>query len=115
MLYEYLFLFSLFLTILIETSVLFLLVRYYFRIDAISNSLLLFVGIFSSFSTLPYLWFLLPQFINSYENLALIGEISVFVIEAVIYYFVLKVTLQRALILSFTCNLVSFLIGLMIF
>jgi hypothetical protein len=115
MLYEYLFLFSLFLTILIETSVLFLLVRYYFKIDNISNSILLFAGIFSSFSTLPYLWFLLPQFIDSYNSLALIGELSVFLVESVVYYFVLKVTIQRALILSFACNLVSFLIGMMIF
>ncbi|ETA69446.1 hypothetical protein MettiDRAFT_2947 [Methanolobus tindarius DSM 2278] len=115
MIYEYLFLFSLFLTIIIETSVLFLLIRFYFKIDDLSNSLLLFAGIFSSFSTIPYLWFLLPQFIDSYQNLALIGEISVFLVEAVIYYFVLKVTVQRALILSFTCNLVSFIVGLMVF
>ncbi|MDK2830857.1 MAG: hypothetical protein PWQ75_609 [Methanolobus sp.] len=115
MIYEYLFLFSLFLTIIIETSVLFLLIRFYFKIDDLSNSLLLFAGIFSSFSTIPYLWFLLPQFIDSYQDLALIGEISVFLVEAVIYYFVLKVTVQRALILSFTCNLVSFIVGLMVF
>jgi hypothetical protein len=114
MIYEYLFLFSLFLTIAIETSVLFLLVRFYFKIDDLNNSLLLFAGIFSSFSTLPYLWFLLPQFIDSYQNLALIGEISVFLIESVVYYFVLKVTIQRALVLSFTCNLVSFFVGLAI-
>lgn len=110
--YEYMFLSSLFLTILIETSVLFLLVRYYFKTDCISTSILLFAGILASFSTLPYLWFLLPQFIDSYENLVLLGEISVILIEAVIYHFILKVSIQRAFQLSFLCNLSSFLIGL---
>jgi hypothetical protein len=105
---------SLFLTIIIETTVLFLLIRYYFKANDISNSLLLFAGIFSSFSTLPYLWFLLPQFIDSYVTLSIVGEISVFSIEAVIYYFVLKVNLSRAVKLSFLCNLASFLIGLAI-
>jgi hypothetical protein len=75
----------------------------------------LFAGIFSSFSTLPYLWFLLPQFIDSYTILVILGELSVFLIEAVIYYFILKVTIQRAVIISFACNIASFLTGLMIF
>jgi hypothetical protein len=106
--------FSLFLTTIIETAVLFLLIRYYFKANDISNSLLLFAGIFSSFSTLPYLWFLLPQFIDSYGILAIVGETSVILTEAIIYYFVLKVNLSRALQLSFSCNISSFLIGLAI-
>ncbi|WP_321431222.1 hypothetical protein [uncultured Methanolobus sp.] len=115
MLYEYRFLLSLVLTIIIETSVLFLIVRIYFKIDDINNALLLFAGIFSSFSTLPYLWFLLPQFIDSYTILVVFGEISVFLVEAVTYYFLLKIGIQRALAISFTCNIASFLTGLMIF
>nr|WP_321498301.1 hypothetical protein [uncultured Methanolobus sp.] len=114
MLHVYSFILSLFLTILIETSVLFLLMRYYFKDSEIKTSLLLFAGIFSSFSTLPYLWFLLPQFIDSYGDLVVIGESSVILIEAVFYYFVLKVTIQRALQLSAICNLVSFTVGLVI-
>jgi hypothetical protein len=115
MLYEYRFLLSLVLTILIETSVLFLIVKYYFKNEYISDSLLLFAGIFSSFSTLPYLWFLLPQFIDSYSILVVFGEISVFLVEAVIYYFLLKIGIQRSLTISFACNIASFLTGLMIF
>ncbi|MBP1908472.1 hypothetical protein [Methanolobus bombayensis] len=113
MLYEYRFLVSFFLTLLIETSILFLLIRNYFKIDDISNSLVLFAGIIASFSTLPYLWFLLPQFITSYNILVVAGETSVILAEGVIYYYVLKVTAKRAFALSFVCNLISFITGLL--
>ncbi|WP_048063133.1 hypothetical protein [Methanococcoides burtonii] len=114
MIYEYNFLLALLVTLIVETTILFATVRYCFKTDrsSIPDYLLIFAGTFSSFSTLPYLWFVLPMFIRSYSHLIAIGEVSVVLVEAVIYCFVLKVSMNKALFLSFICNLVSFLIGL---
>ena len=115
--YELLFIFSLVFTILIELIVLFLLLRYAFHIGPkhISTSLVIFAGIFASFATLPYLWFVLPAFIQTRLAWSLIGECSVFLVEAIFYKFTLKTTLRQSLFLSFCCNLASFVLGLFIF
>ena len=114
--YEYSFLLSLFLTVIVETSVLFIVARCFLIRDTshLSNGLLLFAGIFASFSTLPYLWFILPVFIKPYYLYAAVGEFLVVLIECVFYYFVLRIGSRKALFLSFVCNLASFLTGLML-
>jgi len=112
--YEHLFLSALVLTIIIEMTVLFLMVRYYLKIgiEKIPTSLLIFAG-FVSFATLPYVWFVLPKLIISNYNLyVLVAEILVLITEAIFYYFVLKTTWKQSFLLSFVCNLISFLIGL---
>lgn len=116
MTYEYWFLLSLILTIIIETIPLFVIFRFFLKTNKneVSNSLLLFAGIFSSFSTLPYLWFILPQIIRSYNLLTVSGEISVVLIEAIVYFFVLRTNMKKSLIISLICNLISFLAGLLI-
>ncbi len=115
MIYEYRFLVSLVLTIAIETIVLFLIARSIFKLDKshIKDRILIFAGFFSSFATLPYLWFIFPLIIRSYYLLNVFGELSVFLIESIIYYFVLKISINRALLLSFICNITSFLLGLL--
>ena len=116
MIYEVQFLIALFLTVLIETITLFIVIRYLFKINnkKIGNIILIFLGIFCSTCTLPYLWFVLPAFIQNFYVLALIGEPAVFIIEAIIYYFVLNLGIKKSLIVSLLCNLMSFLIGLLI-
>lgn len=116
MIYEIQFLFSLLLTIIIETVILFIVIRRLLKITnkSISNNILFFLGSFCSFSTLPYLWFLLPFFIHNYFYYVLIGEIFVIILESFIYYFILNIGYKKAFIVSFLCNLISFLIGLLI-
>jgi hypothetical protein len=113
MIYIYEFLLGLILTIIIETIFLFIVVRKLFKINKkkITNSILLFLGVFCSFSTIPYLWYILPFFIKNYTYYIIIGEILVVLIESLIYYFVINLGYKRSLIISFICNLVSFLIG----
>ncbi len=119
MMYETNFLIALFLTIIIETIVLFILIKYKILIskkDAlrINNYELLAAGIFASGLTLPYLWFVLPiAQLNKFWYI-LIGEISVVMIEAMFYKFFLRMKFKQALIISLICNLTSFLIGLLI-
>jgi hypothetical protein len=69
-------------------------------------------GFLTSSLTLPYLWFILPRFIDSYNLFLLIGETSVTLAEAVLYFFLLHTSFKRALLLSVVCNLCSFLFGL---
>jgi hypothetical protein len=100
-------------TVATETAVLFLLVRCWFKPPAtqLSNALVLFAGVFCSSATLPYLWFVLPGFLKPYALLAIVGESAVFLIEAVFYYFVLRIGWKRSLLVSFVCNLASVLVG----
>ncbi len=111
---QILFLKSLLLTDAIETVLLFLIIRLWFKIprSVLSNALLLFAGIYCSATTLPYLWFVLPSFLHPYLVFLLVGEFLVFVAEAVFYYFVLKIGVRRSLIVSLLCNAASLVAGL---
>ncbi len=106
---------ALFLTLLAETTILFLIIRSSFKIPAtkLSTQKLLLASCVASGLTLPCLWFILPALIHDYTVFLTIGELSVFLVEAVIYFFVLRVSPKKALFLSFTCNLISFLLGLL--
>jgi hypothetical protein len=114
MLYETEFLKALVQTILIETVVLFLLVKLVYKSLKIKNRLLVLTGIVASFSTLPYVWFILPLFIQTRVYYILISEISVVLIEWLIIQGFLKISYKKALFISFICNMASFLIGLLI-
>lgn len=110
------YLLALVLTIIVETTVLFIVIRKFLKIKKteIKNSLLLFTGIFVSFATLPYLWFVLPLLLYKYILLTIIGEGIVFILESIIYYFVLKVNMKQAILLSFICNLFSYILGILL-
>lgn len=115
MLYEIQFLKSLVATVAIEATALFLVTRFWFNIQrgVVSNASLLFTGILCSFATLPYLWFVLPRLLQPYLLLAVVGELLVFLAEATIYYFVLRIGVKRSLLVSFVCNLASVVGGLL--
>lgn len=112
--YELSFLKALVLTIIIETSVLFLLFKTVFRTSSCNNWMLLFTGILASTATLPYLWFILPGFIKSRFYYLFIGEVSVAAFESLIIWVTLRTNYTKALIASVVCNATSFLIGLLI-
>ena len=114
--YEIKFLLALFLTILIEIIILSMLIRKILRMDTkkISNSRLIFTGMICSFATLPYLWFVLPSFLESKILFILFGELFVIIIEAILLFFILRVGVTKSFLISLCCNLISFLIGLII-
>jgi len=115
-LYEYNFLFSLIFTIIVETVVLFLIIRLYLKIDKhrLPNNLLIFCGTFCSFATLPYLWFVLPVFLGSHTNYIIFGELFVTLLESIILYFILRLDRKTSLIISALCNFISFILGLLL-
>jgi len=113
MLYETLFLISLLLTLIIEISILFVFVKYVFKLK-IKSVKIIFIGFLASALTLPYLWFVLPPYINvSYYVYT--GEILVFLFEALVYNQLLNIKINKSLLISFIANLASFVIGLIIF
>ena len=116
MLYEYEFLISLAFTLFIEILTLYVLIRYFCKDESekISNSLLFFTGFLSSFSTLPYLWFIIPLFIKTRSQYILFGESFVIFLESFVIFFLLRVNLKKSFSISLICNILSFLMGLIL-
>jgi len=113
MLVEERFLVALALTILIEVGVLLILFNFLFKRD-FKNSKLIIIGSMLSVLSLPYLWFVLPPFINARYYL-LYGEIIIIVAEALLLSYLLKLRISRALLVSVLINAASFLAGFAIF
>lgn len=67
--------------------------------------LLLVAG--ASLLTLPYLWFLLPAFLQDRTLYVLLGELAVFLVETVYYRLTLQLSWGRAALLAFVTNLFS--------
>lgn len=116
MIYEYKFLISLLFTIVIEIITLFIIIKLFLKKDKkeITNTLLLFTGFLCSFATLPYLWFIIPLLVKTRLPYVLIGEIFVILMESLIIFFMLKLDYKKSIVISFICNIVSLLLGLLI-
>jgi hypothetical protein len=110
------FLISLMITVAVETTVIICCIRFIFKITSLQLPLrrCLFAGFFASFATLPYLWFVLPAFVHPYPLLVTAGEFGVFAVEAVAYIFLLDLPLRKTVVLSFTANLASIIVGLLV-
>jgi len=114
--YEWLFLKSLALTIFIETFVIVL----YFRLvlvlkqKEIEIHRLLITGFIASFATLPYLWFVFPHYIDQKIWYMIIEESFAVLMEAIIIGAILRIKFIQSLLCSLTCNMISFLSGLII-
>ena len=115
MFYETKFILSLFLTILIETIVVILLTKYFINIKKFKLGKVIFASCLASALTLPYLWFILPAYINNFIYYVYIGEILVFLIESLIYNKVLETNWKNSLLISFIANFTSFLLGAIFF
>lgn len=112
--YEILFLKSLALTIFIETIILIVFVRYILKQNEIKVPYLIITGFIASFATLPYLWFILPYFIEQRTVYIILGESFAVLVETFIIGAILRIEFTKSLLCSFVCNLISFLIGLLI-
>lgn len=112
--YELLFLKSLLLTVSIETLVLYLFFRYVVQLEDTSVHRLVITGVIASMTTLPYLWFILPDYIEQRLWYAIIGESFAVLVETLIIGTILRVKLLKSFLCSFICNMISFLTGLLI-
>ena len=112
--YEWLFLKSLALTIFIETFVIVLYFRLVLKQKEIEIHRLLITGFIASFATLPYLWFVFPHYIDQKMWYVIIGESFAVSMEAIIIGAILRIKFIQSLLCSLTCNMISFLSGLII-
>ena len=101
-------------TILIETIVLFVIVKLFRKEDQISNKRLIIIWILASTITLPLLRFVIPFFITDETIYMVIWELLVTLIEIFIIKYWLKVSRRKAIIASVVCNLCSFLLWLLV-
>jgi hypothetical protein len=112
MIYEQLFLYALLATLLTEVLVVLLILRY--RYKNYNNISIIFSGVISSALTLPYFWFILPVFISDRMIYIIVGEVMIILIEAFIYFYLLRLKFSQALIVSLIANIVSILVGLIV-
>jgi len=111
MLFQTLFFLALATTWAIEIPVLFGLIRIVFRDRTISRAEILFAGMLCTALTLPYLWFVIPAYVNlAYYTVT--GETLVIVVEAIILNRVLGLQPKAAIVCSFGMNLASYVLGL---
>ncbi len=115
--YTYKFFFYSACTIVIETVVLFLLIRKGFKIDGstVATKKIIIAGIFASMITLPYVWYILPILVYwSYGLQVIFSEVLAVVVEALFYGLFLIPRWKRAIVLSVICNAVSFFLMLLL-
>ena len=114
MIYETKFLLSLIVTLIIEVPILIVFVKYTIKPQHFSIRKIIMVGIIASTLTLPYLWFVLIAYLPA-NYYILLGEIFVILTEALIYYQILDLKLHKALYISLIANIISILVGILIF
>ena len=112
--YELLFLKSLALTILIETAAIVIYFQFIVKRKEIEISRLLITGFIVSFATLPYLWFVLPHYIDTKIEYMIIGESFAVLMEAILIGVLLRIKFVQSFLCSLVCNMVSFSTGLLI-
>jgi len=110
MIYETQFLLALVTTWAIEIPILIVLIRYVFRHNNYSMARIIGVGALCTALTLPYLWFVLPPYLDAAYYIP-VGEMLVFLMEAVILNKVLGLNPKMALICSIIMNSASYFLG----
>ncbi|OPX63350.1 MULTISPECIES: hypothetical protein [unclassified Methanoregula] len=113
MLYETRFLLALVTTWCIEIPILFALIRFVLRDKTQPAIRIAGVGALCTALTLPYLWFILPPYVDAAQYIV-VGETLVFLTEAFILNRLLGLKPAAALACSFAMNLASFLLGLVL-
>ena len=115
MIYEQKFLLALFFTLISEVPVVFFLVKYFLKYKDLKIPTIIFVGILASVLTLPYLWFILPAFVVNRITYLIVGESLVVLVEAIIYFKLLKLKVIDAFVVSLIANIASIILGYLIY
>ncbi len=96
----------------IETIVLILLLKFVFRKSHVSLEQAIFAGLYASFSTISYVWFVFPYLTNwQPPTYVIFAEVFAFIVEAIFYRFMLRISWRDAFLASLICNAVSYFLG----
>lgn len=111
--YQTEFLSALALTLAIEVPMLLIAARFLYGMAWSRTNLqkLVVAGLICSSLTLPYLWFVLPSFIQDRTAFLILGESLVTFAEGLILTALLPVNWKKAFVLSILCNMTSFFAG----
>lgn len=101
------------LTFIIETAILYLLLR-----DSQKTEKIIFNSFVANALTHPLVWFVFPSLAFSlgfgYLLQTVISELFAFFVEALVFILLFKMAPRQAAFVSFICNVVSFLVGLLL-
>jgi hypothetical protein len=112
--YELSFIYALLLSISIETTVMWLFCRYVWKKPDLSTRLIIYTGLVTTLSTLPYVWFLIPAICKTNFSYHLCSETWAVLGETVLMKNMLRKDFKFAFVLSLTCNMASYIIGIFI-
>lgn len=113
MLYETCFLLALVVALAIEVPVLIALVRVVFRNSELSLIRIIVSGVLCTAVTLPYLWFVLPPYVDA-AYFPFVGEALVVAVEALILNRLLGLAPKTAITCSLIMNAASYGFGLIL-
>ena len=113
--YGLMFLKGMLLTQAVEVPVAWLLLSVLTRRSGIPRSSLRIVAatIIGNLATLPWLWFVYPEFMT-YGHTVVLGEITAVGLEALFYHFIVGTGFKYSLLVSVAANAASVLTGLLI-
>lgn len=115
MTYFNLFLIYLGCTIIIEMFVLYLCMRFLYKIPVHQTKTykIIIAGFISAF-TLPFVWFVFPNLQLDYFIYVIISELFALMIEMIFYKYFFNISWKKSFVISFICNLASYVFGLLI-
>jgi hypothetical protein len=114
MLYETFFLLALVTSLVIEVPILIGLVRVVFQNEDLTLTRIFSAGVLCTVVTLPYLWFVLPPYVDA-AYFPFVGEAVVVAVEALILNRLLGLAPKTAIICSVIMNAASYGFGLIAF
>ena len=110
--YIHRFISSLVFTSLVETAVSFLMIRFVFRNKELPLKSIILTGVFASFATIPYVWFVFPYIRKWPRQTSLyFSDPFAFLVETIFYRAFLKTGWGQSLLLSLAANLTSYFLG----
>lgn len=112
MVYETKFLISLALTLIIEIPLAVVIIRFILKLREVSLWQVIFVAFIASSLTLPYLWFIVPSYVDARLYL-LYGEVFIILVEGIVYNQLLKIKIGKALLISLIINIISYYFGVL--
>lgn len=104
---------SLGVTLAVEAPVVLVIVKLIFKEKKVGWLKVLGFAALASCLTLPYLWFILPSYVDARLYICT-GEALVFVVEAFIFFFGLGIRFHKALLVSLIANAASYFLGVLI-
>ncbi|MEK7546744.1 MAG: hypothetical protein AAB536_01010 [Patescibacteria group bacterium] len=103
---------SLVFTAVVETAILLLIFKFIWKKPALDYKSIIFAGLFASFATIPYVWFVFPYAYNWSPDASLVfSELFAFAVEAIFYRLFLKISWRTAFVASFCGNAASYFGG----